>query len=39
MEVGHQNIYNWIEKYTNLTVTYLEKIVPKVSTAWITDES
>lgn len=38
MEVSHQTIYNWIEKYTGLMDRYLEKIVPKVSTAWRTDE-
>ncbi|MER5174602.1 MAG: DDE-type integrase/transposase/recombinase [Candidatus Nitrosocosmicus sp.] len=38
MDVTHQTIYNWIEKYTDLMDKYLEKIVPKVSTAWRTDE-
>lgn len=37
VEVSYQTIYNWIEKYTGLMDTYLEKIVPKVSTAWRTD--
>jgi transposase-like protein len=38
MEVSHQTVYNWIDKYTSLMDRYLEKIVPKVSTAWRTDE-
>ncbi|MDN5868284.1 MAG: DDE-type integrase/transposase/recombinase [Candidatus Nitrosocosmicus sp.] len=38
VEVSHQTIYNWIEKYTSLMEKYLEKITPKVSTAWRTDE-
>ena len=38
VEVSHQTIYNWIEKYTSLMETYLEKITPKVSQAWRTDE-
>ncbi len=38
LEVSHQTVYNWIEKYTGLMDKYLEKIVPKVSTAWRTDE-
>jgi transposase-like protein len=38
VEVSHQTIYNWIEKYTGLMERYLEKITPKVSTAWRTDE-
>lgn len=29
MEVSHQTIYNWIEKYTGLMGIYLEKITPK----------
>ena len=38
LEVSHQTIYKWIDKYTGLMNKYLEKIIPKVSTAWITDE-
>jgi transposase-like protein len=38
IEVSYQTIYNWIEKYTNLMEKYLDKIAPKVSTAWRTDE-
>lgn len=37
VEVSYQTIYNWIEKYTNLMEKYLEKITPKLSTAWRTD--
>jgi transposase-like protein len=36
--VSHQTIYNWIEKYTELMQTYLEKITPSVSNAWRADE-
>jgi len=38
VEVSHQTIYNWIEKYTSLMDRYLEKITTKVSTAWRTDK-
>jgi putative transposase len=38
MDVSHQTIYNWIDKYTSLMEKYLDKITPKVSTAWRTDE-
>ena len=38
VEVSHQTIYNWIDKYTTLMEKYLDKITPKVSTAWRTDE-
>jgi len=38
VEVSHQTIYNWIEKYINLMEKYLDKITPKVSQAWRTDE-
>lgn len=38
VDVSHQSIYNWIEKYTGLMETYLEKINPNVSNAWRTDE-
>jgi len=33
-----QTIYRWIEKYTGLMETYLEKITPIVSNVWRTDE-
>jgi putative transposase len=38
MDVSHQTIYNWIDKYTSLMEKYLDKITPRVSTAWRTDE-
>ena len=30
MDVSHQTVYNWIEKYTKLMNQYLDKIVPQV---------
>jgi transposase-like protein len=38
VEVSHQTIYNWIDKYTALMNKYLDKITPKVSTSWRTDK-
>lgn len=38
VEVSHQTIYNWIEKYCKLMQEYVEKIVPQVSGTWRTDE-
>jgi putative transposase len=38
MDITHQTVYNWIEKYTNLMQKYLEKITPNVGEAWRTDE-
>ena len=38
VDVTHQTIYNWIEKYTGLMEKYLEKITPNVSNAWRADE-
>jgi transposase-like protein len=38
MDVSHQTIYNWIEKYTGLMSKYLEQITPSVSSTWRTDE-
>ncbi len=38
MDVSHQTIYNWIEKYTKLMNQYLDKIVPQVGDAWRADE-
>jgi putative transposase len=38
MDVSHQTIYNWIDKYTALMEKYLDKITPKISTSWRTDE-
>jgi len=33
VEVSHQTIYNWIDKYTALMNKYFDKITPKVSTS------
>ena len=38
VEVSHQTIYNWIQKYTNLMKKYIDKIVPQVGDAWRADE-
>jgi putative transposase len=38
MDVSHQTIYNWIDKYTSLMEKYLDKITPNVGQAWRTDE-
>jgi transposase-like protein len=37
-EVSHQTIYRWIAKYTALMEKYLDKITPRVSDTWATDE-
>ena len=38
MDVTHQTVYNWIQKYTGLMEKYLEKIVPQVGDTWRADE-
>jgi transposase-like protein len=38
VEVCHRTVYNWIEKYTALMQTYLDKITPQVSDTWRADE-
>ena len=38
VEVSHQTIYNWINKYVSLMNSYVEKIVPNVSHTWRADE-
>jgi transposase-like protein len=38
VQVSHQTVYNWIEKYTALMGRYLDKITPQVSDTWATDE-
>jgi len=38
VQVSHQTVYNWIEKYTELMVKYLDKITPQVSDTWRADE-
>jgi transposase-like protein len=36
--VNHMTIYRWIKKYVALMQNYLDKIQPKVSETWRTDE-
>jgi transposase-like protein len=38
VEVTHQTIYNWIQKYTALMDKYLAQIKPQVSDTWRADE-
>jgi transposase-like protein len=38
VQVSHQTVYNWIEKYTALMEKYLDKITPNVSDTWRADE-
>ena len=38
VQVSHQTVYNWIEKYTALMTKYLDKITPQVSDTWRADE-
>jgi transposase-like protein len=38
VEVSHQTILNWIQKYISLMQRYLEKITPQVSDTWRADE-
>jgi len=38
MEVSHQIIYNWINKYAKLIKKYINKIIPQVGDAWRADE-
>ena len=38
VQVSHQTIYNWIEKYTALMEKYLDKITPQLSGTWRADE-
>lgn len=38
VQVSHQTVYNWIEKYTVLMAKYLDKITPQVSDTWRADE-
>jgi transposase-like protein len=38
VEVSHQTVYNWINKYVTLMKNYVEKIVPNVSDTWRADE-
>jgi transposase-like protein len=38
VEVSHQTVYNWIEKYCTLMQKYIEKLQPQVSDTWRADE-
>jgi len=38
VEVSHQTVYNWINKYIGLMEQYIEKLRPKVSDTWRADE-
>ena len=38
IQVSHQTVYNWIQKYVSLMKNYAEKIQPNVSDVWRTDE-
>ena len=38
VQVSHQTVYNWIEKYTALMGKYLDRITPQVSDTWRADE-
>ncbi|MDD5589523.1 MAG: DDE-type integrase/transposase/recombinase [Candidatus Nanoarchaeia archaeon] len=38
VQVSHQTILNWIERYTNLMKQYVEKLNPQVSDTWRADE-
>ena len=38
VQVSHQTVYNWIEKYSALMQKYVEKITPQVSDTWRADE-
>ena len=38
VEVSHQTVYNWINKYVSLMQKYVERIVPNVSDTWRADE-
>ncbi len=38
VQVSHQTVYNWIEKYTSLMEKYLDKITPQLGDTWRADE-
>ncbi len=38
MQVSHQTVWNWIQKYVGLMENYLDQITPKVSDTWRADE-
>jgi transposase-like protein len=38
VEVSHQTVWNWIQKYVGLMERYLDQIRPKLSSTWRADE-
>jgi transposase-like protein len=38
VEVSHQTVYNWIQKYVKLMKDYVERFRPNVSDTWRADE-
>ncbi len=38
VEVSHQTVSNWIEKFTNLMKQYIDKLKPQVGDTWRADE-
>ena len=38
VNVSHQSVWNWIQKYVGLMGEYLDKLTPSVSDKWRTDE-
>jgi transposase-like protein len=38
VQVTHQTVYNWIQKYVGLMSNYLDQIKPQVSDTWRADE-
>jgi len=38
VNVVHQTVYNWIQKYVGLMNKYVEQLQPQVGNAWRTDE-
>jgi transposase-like protein len=38
VNISHVAVYKWINKYTSLMESYLEKLKPQVGNAWRTDE-
>ena len=38
VNISHLAVYKWVNKYTRLMESYLEKLKPKVGNAWRTDE-
>ena len=38
LQISHVAVYKWIKKYVALMQIYLDKITPKVSNTWRTDE-